>query len=72
MLKKTMKHKVHQENAPGRFEWNFDSAVFKLILVTDGWGIFYKTTLGWMSLNPTDVNIGLGNGFMPSANKPLP
>ena len=40
--------------APGWFEWNFNQAVFKLILVTDGWGIFCETTLRWMSLDLTD------------------
>ena len=40
--------------APWRLEWNFKLAVFKLILVTDGWGIFCETTLRWMSLDLTD------------------
>ena len=25
--------------APGKFEWNFIHAIFKQILVIDGWGI---------------------------------
>ena len=40
--------------APGWFEWNFNQAVFKLILVTDGWGIFWETTIRRMSQDLTD------------------
>ena len=42
---------------------------FKSILVTDGWGIFCKIALWWMSL---DLTNGSGNGLEPSGNKPLP
>ena len=42
--------------APGWFKWNFDQAVFKLILVTGGWGISCETTLRWMSLDLIDDN----------------
>ena len=39
------------------------------------WGISYETALRWMPLDLTDdksVNIGSGNGLVPSGNKPLP
>ena len=58
----------------GKFEWNFRHVIFKQILVIDGWGISCKTAPIWMSLDFTDesVNIGGGNGLVPSGNKPLP
>ena len=58
----------------GKFEWNFKYVVFKCILVIDGWDISCKITLIWMSLDFTDksVNIGSGNGLVPSGTKPLP
>ena len=38
-----------------------------------GWGISCEIVLIWMSLDLTDdVNIGSGNGLVPSGNKPLP
>ena len=40
--------------APGKFEWNFRYAIFKLILEIDGWGISYEIALIWMSLDFTD------------------
>ena len=40
--------------APGRFQWNFRWVMFKLILVTDGWGISRKIALRWMPLDLTD------------------
>ena len=40
--------------APGRFEQNFREVIFKLISVTDGWGIFCKIALKWMSVDLTD------------------
>ena len=36
---------------PGKFEWNFRYAIFKRILVTDGWGISCEIALIWMSLD---------------------
>ena len=38
--------------APGRFEQNFRLVIFKLITVTDGWGISCKTALRWMPRVP--------------------
>ena len=40
--------------APGKFEQNFNQVIFKLISVTDGWGISCKITLRWMPLDLTD------------------
>ena len=40
--------------APGRFECNFRSEIFKLILVIDRRGISGETALRWMSLDYTD------------------
>ena len=40
--------------APGEFEWNFRHAIFKQILVIDGWGKTCKITLIGMSLDVTD------------------
>ena len=59
--------------APGKFECNFRYVIFKQILVIDGWGVLWicpnmnVTGLHWWS-----VNIGSGNGLVPSGNKPLP
>ena len=39
--------------APGRFERNFSLIIFKLISVTDGWGISCKIALRWMPLDLT-------------------
>ena len=59
---------------PGKLEWKFRYVIFKQILVTDGWGISCEIVLKWMSLGLHwwSVNIGSGNGLMPSGNKPLP
>ena len=40
--------------APGEFEWNFTSVIFKQILVIDGWDISCEIALIWMSLDFTD------------------
>ena len=40
--------------APGKFEWNFRHAIFKQIIVIDGWGISYEIALLWMTLDFTD------------------
>ena len=40
--------------APGRFKVNFRWVIFKLILVTGGWGISCKIALRWMPLDLTD------------------
>ena len=59
---------------PGKFEWKFRYVIFKQILVIDGWGISCEVALIWMSLGLHwwSVNIGSGNGLVPSGNKPLP
>ena len=41
-------------SAPGRFEQNFRQVIFKLISVTDSWGISCKIALRWMPLDLTD------------------
>ena len=38
----------------------------------DGLGIDCEIGLRWITLDLTDVNTGLGNGLVPSGNKPLP
>ena len=38
---------------PRKFEWNFRYAIFKWVLVTDGWGISCEITLIWISLGFT-------------------
>ena len=60
--------------APGKFEWNFRYVIFKQIFVIDGW----LKDLSWNcpNMNVTrlqwwSVNIGSGNGLVPSGNKPL-
>ena len=40
--------------APGRFEQNFRWVIFKLISVTDVWGVSCKIALRWMPLDLTD------------------
>ena len=67
-------HQVFNSLAPGKFEWNFGFVVFKRILVIDDRGICCEIAQIWMSLDFTDdqVNIGSGNGLVPSGNKPLP
>ena len=60
--------------APGKFEGSFRHVIVKQMLVIDGWGVFCEIApnmnvsgLYWWS-----VNIGSGNGLVPSDNKPLP
>ena len=59
--------------APGKFALNFRQVIFKQILAIDDWGISWNcpnmnvTGFHWWS-----VNIGSGNGLVPSGNKPLP
>ena len=48
--------------------------IFKLIIMIDGWGITCEIALSLMSVDLTDdkkVNIGSGNGLVPTGNKPL-
>ena len=40
--------------APGRFEWNFEWVVFKLILMNEGLCISCEIALKWSSLGLTD------------------
>ena len=59
--------------APGKFEWDFRHVIFKQILVIDGWGISWNCpTMNVIRLHWLSVNIGSGNGLVPSGNKPLP
>ena len=46
--------KLFNSLATGRFEQKFRSVIFKLISVTDGWGISCKIALRWMLLDLTD------------------
>ena len=57
--------------APGRFEWYFRYVIFKQILVTGDWGISCPD-MNVIGLHWWPVNIGSGNGLVPSGNKPLP
>ena len=59
---------------PWEIWMEFRHVILKQTLVIDGWGHLlwncpniYVTGLHWRSLN-----IGSGNGFVPSGNKPLP
>ena len=40
--------------APGKFEWNFRYAIFKQIVMIDGWGISCEIALIWMPLDFID------------------
>ena len=40
--------------APGRFQFNFRKAIFRLILVNGGWDISCEIALRWMPLDLTD------------------
>ena len=42
------------------------------MLVINGCGISYEIAFRWMSLYWWQVNIGSGNGLVPSGKKPLP
>ena len=37
--------------APGRFDFDFRYAIFSLILVINGWGVFCEIALRWMLLD---------------------
>ena len=57
---------------PERFGYDYKNVIFSLALQT---GIFrsYDNVIRWMPQDlPDDVNIGSGNGLVPSGNKPLP
>ena len=47
--------------APGRFQQSFRRVIFKLISVTDDWGISCKIALRWMPLDLTDENFNIGS-----------
>ena len=58
-----------------KFLWNFKYAIFKRILVIGGWGISCEINcpdMNVIGLHWWSVNIGSGNGLVPSGNKPLP
>ena len=54
--------------APGKFEWNSKHEIFKQI---DGL-LWYCPNMKVTRLHRWSVNIGSGNGLVPSGNKPLP
>ena len=56
--------------APGKFEWNFKCAIFKWILVADGWGIScdFSPNMNMTGLHLWSINIDSGNGLVPSGN----
>ena len=61
--------------APGKFEWNFRHVIFKQILVIDGWLrhlLWNCPNMNVTGLHWWSVNIGSGDGLVPSGNKPLP
>ena len=59
---------------PWEIWMNFLYVIFKQILVIDGWGISCEIALNMnvTGLNWWSVNIGSGNGLVPSGNKPSP
>ena len=57
--------------APGRSWCDFENVIFNLALVIGIFKSSYDNVLKWMPQNLT-VNIGSGNGLVPSGNKPLP
>ena len=52
----------------GNFRW----VIFMQMLVIVGCRISHETAFRWMSMDLPKVNIGWGNGLVPSGNKPLP
>ena len=61
--------------APGRCGGNLERFIFKLIIQNSTLGTNCEIDLRWvniMELPEWDVNIGSGNGLVPSGNKPLP
>ena len=56
--------------APRIFRYMY--VIVKWILVIDGWGISCEIALNVTGLYWWSVNIGSGNGLVPSGNKPLP
>ena len=60
--------------AHGKFEWNFRHVIFKQIL-SDWWLrhlLWNCTNVNVTGLHWWSINIGSGNGLVPSGNKPLP
>ena len=60
--------------ALGKSECHFNYKIFQIIAVINGWDISCELALRWTSLDLTDDedNIGSGNGWVSSGNKPLP
>ena len=59
--------------APGRSECEFKNGIFNLVLLIGIFRSSHDNALRWMPQDLTgDVNIGSGNGLVPSGNKPLP
>ena len=48
------KFRYWAKTGPGRVEWRFRELIFKLTLMTVGWGISCEIALRWMSLDITD------------------
>ena len=67
----TRLHDWINTSAPGRLQWTFRQINFELSLLIDGLGSSYENSPRWMSLDLTEVNIGSGNGLVPSDTKPL-
>ena len=58
---------------PEECGYRFKNLIFMIILLIETWGIFREIILGWMSQELIDdVNLGSGNGLVPSGNEPLP
>ena len=60
--------------APGRSESDSKNVIFNLVLLIGIFRSSHDNVLRWMPQDLTDdqVNIGSGNGLVPSGNKPLP
>ena len=62
----TCKMLIFNSLAPGRLNWIFRWAIFKLMLVIVGWSISCEIDLRWISLDLTVIMEG--NGLVPSGN----
>ena len=61
--------------APGKFEWNFRYVILKWMDFSNSWLrnlLWNCPSMNVTGLNWWSVNIGSGNGLVPSGNKPLP
>ena len=53
-FQQTFQHQKNSSLAPRSFKWNFRQVIFKLISVTDGWGISCEIAHRWMLRDLTD------------------